>query len=106
MVEGAFSDGVADMLGAEMARAGVRVRVVLWHEDLGASAPSAKQRKPSLSTGTRARRCVLLRLRAALLAARAYDTYVWCAGLYACWSYLNAHVAAAEYRVRASRQRV
>jgi hypothetical protein len=43
VVEGAFSDGVADMMGAEMARGGVRVRVVLWHEDLGACA--AKQRK-------------------------------------------------------------
>jgi hypothetical protein len=67
LVEGAFSNGVADMLGAEMARASLRVRVVLWHVDLGALARalSAKQSdKPSLA---RMRATLLLRLHAALL---------------------------------------
>ena len=81
LVEGAYDDALVDQVGREMAtKKLLDVRVVLWHEDLGAPAPRAC---------VRAAPCMLL--------TRALP------GLYGCWSFMNKWVAAAEYRVRCVR---
>ena len=78
LVEGAYDNALVDEVGREMAtKKLLDVRVVLWHEDLGAPAPRAR-----------------LRVTPCMFLTRALP------GLYGCWSFMNKWVAAAEYRVR------
>ncbi len=82
LIEGAFSDSIVDMLGLEMATSNVRVRAVMWRVDLGALHFLSRRFFFAIHASSPSR--------------------VLAPGLYGCWSYLNAHVAAADYRVRAA----
>jgi hypothetical protein len=82
LIEGAFSDSIVDMLGREMSTSNVRVRAVMWRVDLGALGFPSRRFFCAIHASSPLR--------------------VFAPGLYGCWSYLNAHVAAADYRVRAS----